>query len=265
MSDVSSNGDKPPSLLLDVDAVTLSFGGLHALDNVSLEVPAGTIVGLIGPNGAGKTTLFNVISGLQRADAGHISFDRREITRMPTARRARLGIGRSFQNLGLIEKETVRTNLLAAHHLSAHYRSIDLVVRPWRWWREERRIARRAEALARRLGVEGVLEERVTDLSFGSARFVELACVLADDPRLILLDEPTTGLDIGEVNRLLDILRSQRRAGTTVLVVAHDVRFVMDICDRVYVLSAGRVLASGTPADIQSNPEVVNAYLGDRR
>jgi branched-chain amino acid transport system permease protein len=262
---VSANSHTGQPRLLDVEGISLAFGGVHALRQVSLSVPSGAIVGLIGPNGAGKTTLFNVISGLQRPDAGRVAFDGVDITRLRPARRARLGVGRSFQNLGLIQNETVRTNLQAALHLSAGYWAPDVLVRPWRWWRGERVIARRADQLARRVGITAILDDRVDQLSFGAARFVELACVLAEDPRLVLLDEPTTGLDVGEIDRLLEIVRWQRRAGTTALIVAHDVRFVMDICDVVYVLSAGGVLAVGDPAEVQANPEVVAAYLGEPR
>jgi branched-chain amino acid transport system ATP-binding protein len=248
--------------LLRAEAVSLAFGGLLALNDVSIAVPDGAIVGLIGPNGAGKTTLFNVISGLQAADQGHVFFDENDITRMAAPKRAALGIGRSFQNLGLIENETARTNLMAAQFLSTAYLGADVLVRPWRWWREERRAAKRAIGIAAEFGLTQHLDERIVDLSFGVARFVELACVLIERPRLMMLDEPTTGLDTREVDRLLTILRAERTAGQTILVVAHDVRFVMEICDYVYVLNAGAVLAQGSPQEVQSSPEVVAVYLG---
>ncbi|MHB8467552.1 MAG: ABC transporter ATP-binding protein [Acidimicrobiales bacterium] len=248
--------------LLRAANVSLAFGGLLALNDVSIEVPDGAIVGLIGPNGAGKTTLFNVISGLLAADQGSIVFDGNDITRLPAPKRAALGIGRSFQNLGLIQTETARTNLMAAQFLSAAYRGTDVLVRPWRWWREERRAATRAMTIAADFELSEHLDERIVDLSFGVARFVELACVLTEHPRLMMLDEPTTGLDTREVNHLLTILRAQRGAGQTILVVAHDVRFVMEVCDYVYVLNAGAVLAQGTPQQVQASPEVVAVYLG---
>lgn len=250
------------SSLLEVGGVSLAFGGLRALSDVSLEVHEESIVGLIGPNGAGKTTLFNVVSGLQAPDAGRISFDGRDITRTSAARRASLGIGRSFQHLGLIMTETVTTNLLAAQFLSTGYRGLDLFLRPWRWSQEERRARGRAFRALEEFNLVGYSEDRVADLSFGVARFVELACVLVEHPRLMMLDEPTTGLDLREIDRLLDVLRDQQRQGRTILVVAHDVRFVMDICDYVYVLNAGEILAEGRSGDIQSNPDVVSAYLG---
>jgi branched-chain amino acid transport system ATP-binding protein len=219
-------------------------------------------VGLIGPNGAGKTTLFNVVSGLQAADAGTISFDGRDVTRTSAARRAALGMGRSFQHLGLITTETVTINLLAAQFLGTRYRGRDLFLRPWRWSREERRAMGRVFTALEEFDLVAHAEERVADLSFGVARFVELACVLVEYPRLMMLDEPTTGLDLREIDHLLAVLRDQRSQGRTILVVAHDVRFVMDICDYVYVLSAGAILAEGLPRDIQSNPDVVSAYIG---
>jgi branched-chain amino acid transport system ATP-binding protein len=245
-----------------VAGVSVAFGGLRALSDVSIEVPDGSIVGLIGPNGAGKTTLFNVISGLQAAESGSIFFEDTDITRASASRRASLGIGRSFQNLGLIPNETVRTNLLAAQFLGTRYRAADLLLRPWRWWREEARIAQRAVEIGRDFGLLDCLDQRVSDLSFGAARFVELACVLGERPRLMMLDEPTTGLDLREIDQLLDVLRQQRDAGRTILVVAHDVRFVMELCDYVFVLNAGVVLAQGTPPQVQSHPEVVAVYLG---
>ena len=248
--------------LLAVEDVHLRFGGLKALQGVSIDVDEGSIAGLIGPNGAGKTTLFNVISGLHRADAGSIRFDGREIGTLPAHARAPLGIARSFQNLGLMEDETAVNNVLAALHRSAPYRPSDVFIRPWRRIRGERALERRCDDALRRFDLSNDAGRVVSDLSFARARFVEIAAVVAEDPRLMLLDEPTTGLDPAEVAHLAAVLASIRDAGTTVLVVAHDVEFVMRVCDHVYVLAEGRVLASGPPAAVRSNPAVVDAYLG---
>ncbi|MEA3019368.1 MAG: branched-chain amino acid transport system ATP-binding protein [Actinomycetota bacterium] len=248
--------------LLDVEGVSVAFGGVQALDDVSISVPTGSVIGLIGPNGAGKTTLFNVISGLQRADRGRIIFAGNDISDLPTHRRAALGIGRSFQNLGLINDETVETNLIAAQHLASRYKAWQVLAQPWRVGGDERRMRSRAHEVASAIGLADRLAVQVGDLSFGMARFVELACVQVERPPLMLLDEPTTGLDGGETVRLLELLRSQAAIGTTILLVAHDVRFVMDLCDYVYVLAEGRVLSHGEPRAVQRDPLVIEAYLG---
>jgi branched-chain amino acid transport system ATP-binding protein len=248
--------------LLSLTGIGVTFGGLRALDDVSLTVAAGTTVGLIGSNGAGKTTLFNVVSGLQAADTGTVVLDGRDISRLPADRRAALGLGRSFQNLGLMVDDTVRTNLMAAQHLACGYGMADLALRPWRWLGGERRLARQAEQAAAAFGLGDVLDTVVADLSFAGARFAELACVLVQRPRLMLLDEPTTGLDGGEIDQLVSILHAQREAGTTILLVAHDVRFVMRLCDHVYVLAEGRNLYDGPPEDVQRHPAVIESYLG---
>jgi branched-chain amino acid transport system ATP-binding protein len=250
------------SPLLELRGITRSFGGVHALEDVSLDVDAGAVVGLIGPNGAGKTTLFNIVSGLLPADRGSIRFDGMEIAGQAPHRRSALGIGRSFQNLGLMLDETAETNVLTALHRLAPYHGPDAVLRPWRWRRGERYLVGRAlEALAR-FGLLADREQRVRDLSFAKARFVELAAVVAEQPRLMLLDEPTTGLDLAEVARLGIVLNEIRDTGTTILLVAHDVGFVMRACDYVYVLAEGRLLFHGQPRDVQSHPAVIEAYLG---
>jgi branched-chain amino acid transport system ATP-binding protein len=248
--------------LLDVVGVSVAFGGLQALDAASIRVPEGAIVGLIGPNGAGKTTLFNVISGLQPMNAGAIVFGGDDIASLRPRDRAARGIGRSFQNLGIILDETVGVNIMAAQHLAARYRGWDLGLRPWRWMTEERRLGDRAMQAASTFGLAELWDDYVCDLSFGMARFVELACVLVQQPRLMLLDEPTTGLDLLEVARLLQVLQDVRADGTTILLVAHDVRFVMDLCDHVYVLGEGRLLCSGPPSVVQRDAAVIKAYLG---
>jgi branched-chain amino acid transport system ATP-binding protein len=250
------------SALLELRGISRHFGGVHALEDVSLDVGEGAIVGLIGPNGAGKTTLFNIVSGLLPAHAGSIRFDGAEIADQPAFRRAALGIGRSFQNLGLMLDETAECNVLTALHRSAPYGGLDVVLRPWRRRHGEQYLNSRCSAALERFGLLTDRDRRVRDLSFAKARFVELAAVVAEDPRLMLLDEPTTGLDVNEVVRFGGMLSEIRESGTTVLVVAHDVGFVMRTCDYVYVLAEGRLLFHGEPSQVQSHPAVIEAYLG---
>jgi ABC-type branched-subunit amino acid transport system ATPase component len=250
------------SRLLVVRGVSKRFGGVSALDNVSLEVDAGAIVGLIGPNGAGKTTLFNIVSGLLRADAGSIQFDGHEIGRLPAYRRAALGIGRSFQHLGLVGNESVATNLMTALHRSAPYSGADVILRPRRRDRGERYLAERCARSLERFGLLADRSRLVSELPFAKARFVELAAVVAEQPRLMLLDEPTTGLDLAEVVKLSSLLAEMREGGTTLVIVAHDVGFVMRLCDQIYVLAEGCVLFHGEPSAVRSDPAVIEAYLG---
>jgi branched-chain amino acid transport system ATP-binding protein len=247
--------------LLEVSDVSVRFGGLVALDAISVEVRAGQAVGLIGPNGAGKTTLFNVISGLQRPTSGRVALDGVDITTLPAAARARVGIRRSFQNLGLMRDQSVSTNVSAGLHVEAAYRCLDPVVRPWRWARGEHLIRRSVATQLAGLGLAEQSDQRVADLSFGAARFVELASILVANPRLLLLDEPTTGLDLGERDRLRLMLQA-RPKDQTLLLIAHDAAFVMDLCDWVYVLAGGRMLFAGRPEAVRQEPSVVEAYLG---
>ena len=250
------------SALLEVHDAAVSFGGIHAVAGVSLAVPRGAIVGLIGPNGAGKTTLFNAISGLQRLDEGRIVFDGADVTALEAHERAARGLGRNFQNLGLMMDETAETNVLAALHLRAKYRLRDLALRPRRWWRGEVELRTRVDAALEAFDLGAERHRPVRDLSFATARFVELAAVVAAEPSLMLLDEPTTGLDVAELRVLAQTLRRVRDAGTTLLVIAHDVAFVLELCDHVYALAEGALLAEGAPEAVRRHPDVIRAYLG---
>jgi branched-chain amino acid transport system ATP-binding protein len=249
--------------LLCVQDVGVRFGGIVALDRVSFEVATGQIVGLIGPNGAGKTTLFNCISRLYVCDSGEISFGPHRLLEVPRHRIAALGIGRTFQNLALFRSMTVLENVLVGRHSRTRRGFLANMLRLPGVAREERSSAERARELIRFIGLEAVAASRVSDLPFGTQKRVELARALASEPKLLLLDEPASGLNHEEVSTLGALIREVReRLRLTVLVVEHHMNLVMSISDRVVALNFGRKIAEGTPDEVRSHPEVVQAYLG---
>jgi branched-chain amino acid transport system ATP-binding protein len=237
--------------VLEVDSVTVRFGGLVAVHDVSLGAEAGRITGLIGPNGAGKTTLFNVITGLQRPTSGRVLVDGHDIARLPTYRRARLGMARTFQRLELFGALTVRENV----HVAAAIRTGGP-----RTSREER--AQLVSSLIARVGLDAVSGQRADALPTGQGRLIELARALATSPRLLLLDEPASGQSEAETLHFAALLRSLADDGMAILLVEHDMQLVMNLCDSIHVLDFGRVLASGPPSVIRSDPAVLTAYLG---
>jgi len=250
--------------MLEVDGVCVSFGGIRALHDVSLLVSELEIVGIIGPNGAGKTTLFDVISGFRRPGAGRVRFRGHDVTNLPAHDRAAAGMARAFQNVGLIRGATVRTNLLAAEHLGARYSATAGILGLPATWAEERRLSDRAQTLAEMLGISGLLDREVDGLPYGMMKHVELAAVLATDPDLVLLDEPTSGMGPAETAAFAATLLELRRTfQLTILMIEHHVPFVSAVCDHVYCLNFGETLAAGRPEEVQNHPEVIRAYLGD--
>jgi len=237
--------------VLEIDGVSVRFGGLVAVDSVSLSVRRGQIMGLIGPNGAGKTTLFNVIAGFQRATGGVVRIGGRDISRLPPHRRARLGIGRTFQRLEVFGTLTVRENVLVAAEAR-------------RRWDRSANPVRATEDLLARLHLDDIESATVDSLPVGTQRLVELARALAGAPRLLLLDEVASGLSTWEAETMAGLLRELAGSGLSVLLVEHDMPFVMGLCERVSMLDHGTIVITGTPAEVQANPDVQAAYLGSR-
>jgi branched-chain amino acid transport system ATP-binding protein len=259
--------EAPPSAspALSLTGVSVRFGGIRALTDVSLSVPVGGIHGLIGPNGAGKTTLFDVISGLRAPNSGRLALGDTDITRLTPTRRARLGLRRTFQRVQLFGRLSVADNLLVAleHHGGGGGLVGDVLALPSRRRRERERRERVAE-VAELCGLTGVLDRPAGSLSFALARQVELGRALVDRPSVLLLDEPTSGLDDEETARLgglINAVSSDHRCA--IVLVEHNVQFVMGHCEYIGFLSLGRVLATGTPAEVRANPEVQQAYLGE--
>jgi branched-chain amino acid transport system ATP-binding protein len=247
--------------LLEVDAVSIHFGGIKALDDVSLDVGTGELVGLVGPNGAGKTTLFNGIVGLLRPSHGQVRFDGRAITQLPVHRRARLGIGRTFQRLELFPGMTVRDHVIVADR--SNRRAGGLLADLIGHGRPTKREVAHADKTLDIVGLADVATAPVESLPLGQGRLVELARALVGQPRLLLLDEPSSGLDTAETRALAEVVRQVTRdAGTAVLLVEHDLDLVRALAERLFVLDSGRMLTSGPPAEVLANAEVVAAYIG---
>jgi branched-chain amino acid transport system ATP-binding protein len=250
------------ALALEVRGLTKTFGGLKAVDGVSFEIPAGGLSALIGPNGSGKTTLFNLITNLYRADAGEVRLFGSAMVDAADWRIAAAGVVRTFQTARVFPGMTAFENLLAGAH--RHLR-----LAPWRqmlWLgsarQEERTLAAQAEALLELVGLAPFRDIAATDLPMGAQKLLEVVRALMARPRLLLLDEPAAGLNDGETAELAELLRAVRDSGVTLLVVEHNMSLVMGVADEVIVLDAGAVVARGSPAEIQRNPRVIEAYIG---
>jgi branched-chain amino acid transport system ATP-binding protein len=249
--------------VLEVKDTGIRFGGLVALNEVNVSVPEWEIVGLIGPNGAGKTTLFNCIMGAYQPNTGSIWYRGRDISLLPTHRRTALGIGRTFQNIGLIKGLTVLENFLVAQHPRITYGPLGALLGTPMTFREEKKLRANAMEVLDFVGMADLADSHLDGLPYGTLKLLEVGTVLATDPDLLLLDEPSSGMGPDEAHEFGErLLKLRKTLNLTVLMIEHHVPLVVGVCDYVYVLNFGQILTEGKPQAVRKHPEVVAAYLG---
>lgn len=260
---MSKQSTNTPPLTLETIGLTKRFGGLRAVGNVNLKIKQGDLAGLIGPNGAGKTTAFNLITGLYKPTEGEILFQGESIVGPEPFEITRMGIGRTFQNIRLFSNLTVLDNVRIAYHPHAGYSLFDGVARTPKYYAKEKELTEKTQEFLAIFGLESLQNEVAKNLPYGEQRRVEIARALACNPRLLLLDEPAAGMNPKEIVELMELIHLiHDRFDLTILLIEHQMRVVMGICQHITVLDFGEVIAEGTPKDIQENDRVVEAYLG---
>ena len=248
--------------LLRLSSVTKNFGGLSAVSRLSFDLEEGVIMGLIGPNGAGKTTVFNLITGIYRPESGEIVFNGRSLLQLSTHRRVLLGIARTFQTIRLFQNLSVIENVLAGCHCRLNAGILSSFLRLPRQRREEREAVKKALDILALVGLGNGAEQLAKNLSYGNQRLLEIARAIAAEPRLLILDEPASGMNESETRRLVSLVELIRDMGITVLIIEHDMALVMRACQHIVVMEYGRKISEGTPDEIKRDNRVIEAYLG---
>lgn len=250
--------------MLNVANLSISFGGLRAVNEFHMEIKKGQLYGLIGPNGAGKTTVFNLLTGVYKPNEGIIKLDGKDITGKKTIDINKAGIARTFQNIRLFKKMTVMDNVKVALHNHYHYSTVEGILRLPRYFKIEKEMNDRAMDLLSVFGLEKHAEQLAANLPYGQQRKLEIARALATEPKLLLLDEPAAGMNPNETQELMDTIRFVRdKYDITILLIEHDMKLVAGICEELTVLNFGKVLAQGKTSDVLNDPQVITAYLGE--